>query len=228
MTSTTATLAQIALDRSGAPAVFLRHGLDFCCRGQRSLAEACREKAIDPQQVIRELDGLAAPAAGAGSWSDRTLGELVDFILARYHAPLRGDVRTLIALAAKVEQVHAEKASCPRGLTAHLTHVLEELDSHLGKEEQIVFPAIRQGTGAALMPSVKALMQEHEDHGESLQRTRQLTADLVVPPEGCTSWRALYSGLTRLEQELMEHIHLENYVLFPRAVNGDGDLGRGS
>lgn len=225
MTSTTATLAQIAMDHSGAPAVLLRHGLTFCCRGQRSLADACREKGIDPQQVIQELDGVAAPGAGAGSWSDRPLDELVDFILARYHAPLRGDVRTLIELAAKVERVHAEKASCPRGLTAHLNRVLEELETHLGKEEQIVFPAIREGTGAALMPSVKALMQEHEDHGEGLRRTRLLTHDLVAPPEACTSWRALYLGLSRLELELMEHIHLENYVLFPRAVNGDGDLG---
>jgi regulator of cell morphogenesis and NO signaling len=147
MTSTTATLAQIAMDRSGAPAVFLSHGLDFCCHGQRSLAEACREKGIDPQQVVRELDRAAAPGTEAGRWKDQPLGELVDFILARYHAPLRGDVRTLIEFAAKVEQVHAEKASCPRGLTAHLTHVLEELETHLRKEEQIVFPAIREGTG---------------------------------------------------------------------------------
>lgn len=226
MTNTTTTLAQIATDRSGAAAVFLRHGLDFCCHGQRSLGDACREKGIDPQQVIQELEGAAAPEAEAGSFRNRPLGELVDFILTRYHAPLRGDVRTLIELAAKVERVHAAKASCPHGLTAHLSQVLDELEAHLGKEEQILFPAIRGGTGVALMPSVKALMQEHQDHGESLRRTRMLTADLVVPPEGCTTWRTLYSGLARLERELMEHIHLENYVLFPRALNGaDDDVG---
>jgi regulator of cell morphogenesis and NO signaling len=225
MTSPTQTLAQIAIDVPAAPGVFLRHGLDFCCHGQRSLAEACREKGIDPEQVTHELEAATVPDAGATSWKDRPLDELVDFILARYHAPLRGDVATLIELASKVERVHEDKPSCPHGLAAHLAQVLEALESHLGKEEQILFPMIRDGSAAMALMPVKVMMQEHEDHGQNLRRTRELTADLVAPPEACTTWRALYAGLTRLEAELMQHIHLENNLLFPRAVNGDGAPG---
>jgi regulator of cell morphogenesis and NO signaling len=224
-TNPNATLAQIAIDRPEAPGVFTRLGLDFCCHGQRSLGAACAEKGIDPQTVIHELDLRRAAGPDIESWGERPLDELVDFILTRYHAPLRGDVAGLIQLAEKVEHVHAEKPSCPHGLAHHLVQVLEALESHLGKEEQILFPMIRAGRGATALMPVKVMMAEHEDHGESLRRTRELTADLVPPPEACASWRALYADLGRLETELMEHIHLENNVLFPRALGADGSVG---
>jgi len=225
-TNSAGTLAQIAIDRPQAPAVFMRHGLDFCCHGRRSLEEACAEQGLDPRTVLAEID-QATPAASAepASWKTRPIAELVDHILARYHAPLRGDVATLVTLAEKVERVHAAKPTCPRGLAEHLARVAEELESHLGKEERILFPMLRTGHGATARMPVSVMMREHEDHGESLRRTRALTGDLVLPPEACNSWRALYVGLERLEAELMEHIHLENNVLFPRALNGDGDLG---
>ena len=225
MTNPTATLAQIAIDSPAAPGIFLRHGLDFCCHGQRSLAQACTEKGLDPRIVIGELEAAAATRGDATSWKDRPLGELIDFILERYHAPLRRDLPGLVELADKVERVHAEKPSCPRGIARHLAEVLASVESHLGKEEQMLFPLIRSGRGAMAFMPVKVMMSEHEDHGVSLRRTRQLTADLVAPPEACTSWRALYGELIRLEADLMEHIHLENNILFPRAVNGDGGLG---
>ncbi len=224
-THPTETLAQIAIDRPQAPGVFIRHGLDFCCHGKRSLEEACAEQGLDPRAVLSEIDRAPPDAADETSWKDRPVADLVDHILERYHAPLRQDVAALITLAEKVEAVHGAKATCPHGLAAHLAHVAEELESHLGKEERILFPMIRAGHGAMARMPVNVMMQEHEDHGESLRRTRRLTDDLVIPPEACNSWRALYVGLERLERELMEHIHLENNVLFPRALNGDGDLG---
>lgn len=221
MTSPAETLAQIAIDTPAAPGVFLRHGLDFCCRGQRSLAEACSQKGLDPQAVIAELEAATPRQAEGVSWKDEPLDELVDFIVSRYHASLRRDLPDLIRLAARVEQVHGEKPSCPRGLTRHLEETMAAVESHLSKEEQVLFPLIRAGRGPMALMPVKVMMQEHEDHGESLRRTRELTADLNPPPEACTTWRALYAGLTRLEAELMEHIHLENYVLFPRALDGE-------
>lgn len=224
MTDPNTTLAEIAVDRPAAPKVFIRHGLDFCCHGQRPLAEACAEKGVDPGEVIRELEDAARPDPGARSWRDRPLDELIDFILARYHAPLREDLDVVVQLAEKVERRHVEKPTCPRGLARHLAEVREAVEGHLGKEEQILFPLIRDGRGPMAFMPVKVMMQEHEDHGESLRRTRELTADLVPPPEACRSWRALYAELARIEAELMEHIHLENNVLFPRALDGDGVL----
>ncbi len=226
MTKPTTSLAQIAIDTPAAPGVFLRHGLDFCCHGQRSLAEACGEKGLDPQAIIGELESAAAPQGVAARLKDRPLPEIIDVILGPYHAPLRRDLPGLIDLAAKVERVHAEKPSCPHGIAEHLREVLASVESHMAKEEKILFPLIRTGYGAGALMPIKVMMAEHEDHGESLRRTRELTGDLVPPPEACTSWRALYVELARLEAELMEHIHLENNVLFPRALNGDGAFGR--
>jgi regulator of cell morphogenesis and NO signaling len=223
-TNPDATLAQIAVDRPEAAGVFARYRLDFCCHAQRPLGEACTEKGIDPRTVIDDLDRAQSVKPDAASWKDRPLDELVDFILTRYHAPLRQEVAGLVELAQKVERVHAEKPTCPRGLASHLTEVQDALESHLGKEERILFPMIRSGRGALAFMPVKMMMMEHEDHGESLRRTRELTADLVAPPEACRSWRSLYSELHRLETELMEHIHLENNILFPRALNGDATL----
>jgi regulator of cell morphogenesis and NO signaling len=220
----TETLAQIVVDHPKAAGVFARYALDFCCHGGRTLQDACAEQGLEPAVVLGELERMPAPDPAAPNWKDRPLAEVVDFILDRYHAPLRKDVAGLIALADRVERVHGGKPSCPRGLTAHLGHVLDALESHLGKEEQILFPMIRAGQGAMAQMPMNVMMHEHEEHGESLRRTRELTGDLVIPPEACSSWRALYSGLQRLEAELMEHIHLENHVLFPRAINGDGGL----
>ncbi len=222
MTKPTASLAQIAIDSPAAPGVFLRHGLDFCCHGQRSLVEACNEKGLDPHAILGELENAAAPQGVAARLKDSPLPEIVDFILERYHAALRRDLPGLIDLAAKVERVHADKATCPRGIASHLADVLAGLESHMAKEEQILFPLIRSGRGSMALMPIKVMMAEHEDHGEGLRRTRQLTGDLVPPPEACTSWRALYAELSRLEAELMEHIHLENNILFPRALNGEG------
>ncbi len=222
MTNPSTTLAQIAIDRPGAAGVFVRHGLDFCCHGQRSLAQACTEKGIDPQGVIRELEAATAPPIAAASWASRPLPEIIDFILERYHAAHRRELPELIELAARVERVHAEKPSCPRGLGQHLQEVQAAMESHMAKEERILVPLIGAGRGGMALMPIKVMMAEHEDHGESLLRTRELTADLEAPPEACTTWRALYAGLVHLEAELMEHIHLENNVLFPRALNGDG------
>ncbi len=225
-TPSAGTLAQLAIDRPQAPGIFIRHGLDFCCHGRRSLEEACAERGLDPRAVLDEIDRATPPAAAdEARWTERPVAELVDHILLRYHAPLRGDVATLVTLAGKVERVHAAKAACPHGLAQHLAQVAEALESHLAKEEKILFPMIQGGHGAMARMPVNVMMQEHDDHGEALRRTRQLTGDLALPPEACNSWRALYAGLERLERELMEHIHLENNVLFPRVLNGDGDLG---
>jgi len=218
VSQTIPTLAEIAVSQPAATQVFMRHGLDFCCHGQRSLADACAERGIDPEVVLDELGAARTEAPRGGLWSERPLTELIDFILERFHAPLRSDLPALVELAKKVEDVHAGKPSCPRGIAQHLAHVLVEVEIHLAKEERILFPLIRAGRGPTALMPIKVMMQEHEDHGVNLRRTRALTGDLAAPPEACASWRSLYQGLAQLEADLMEHIHLENNVLFPRAL----------
>lgn len=217
--SPTRTLAEITLEHPRASRVFHRHRLDFCCGGRRPLEEACREKALDPTTVLddlrRELDRESADAT---SWAERPLGELIDFILRRYHEPLREELPELVAMARKVEAVHGDKASCPVGLADLLAAMHEATLVHLLKEEQVLFPLVREGRGSECKMAVQVLEADHADHGATLDRIRELTDDLTPPEEACTTWRTLYGRLVELEHDLMEHIHLENNLLFPRAL----------
>ena len=128
-------------------------------------------------------------------------------------------------MAAKVEARHAEKATCPRGLAQHLTAVHENVLMHLAKEEKVLFPIILDGMGRMAAGPIRVMEQEHDDHREGLIETRRLTTDFTVPPEACTSWQALYLRLDALEADLMEHIHLENNVLFPRVLESTDSRG---
>jgi regulator of cell morphogenesis and NO signaling len=213
-----ATLADLAVVFPAASRVFHRHGLDFCCHGGRPLAEACASRGLDAAAVIAEID--SEPAGDQPRWDERPLAELADHVENHYHRRLRAELPELVALAAKVESRHAEKASCPRGLRAHLEAVHEAVLSHLAKEEQVLFPMIRAGRGAFAGGPIHVMEAEHVDHAEDLGKTRALTADLTAPEEACPTWRALYLRLGELERELMEHIHLENNVLFRRVLAG--------
>ena len=216
------TLADLAVTYPQASRVFRRHGLDYCCHGRRPVSAACEERGLDPAALLGEIVAESRDGAGGIRWAERPLPAVVDRIVAYYHARLRGELPLLVQMARKVEAVHAEKASVPRGLATHLDELTRELLEHLEKEEQGLFPAIAPGPGggplARVAPIVTALEREHEDVALALRRTRELTADLVPPAEACTTWRALYLRLDELEAELMEHVHLENNVLFPRAL----------
>jgi regulator of cell morphogenesis and NO signaling len=219
MIDTNATLADLAVHHPVATRVFLRHRLDFCCGGDRPLSAACQEKSIDPNEVAKEIQAEGERLGGdLQVWTERPLAELIDHIVTRYHVPLRHDVPNLVALARKVENRHADKSTCPRGLGDLLEGIEAEVGSHLDKEEQILFPMIKAGRGPDAGMPIRVMELEHDQHGRNLGRIRELTQDLVLPPEACRSWTALYEGLARLEAELMEHIHLENNILFPRAL----------
>lgn len=209
-------LAELAVKIPAATKVFHRHSLDFCCKGWRSLAAACQSKGLDPLALIKEIEDASPDGSEVTDWSQKPIGELLDHIVNRYHEPLREELPRFLAMAKKVERVHGDKATCPRGLGDHLEVVQSEILTHLEKEERILFPMIRAGQPAH-MP-VQVMVHEHDDHAANLRRTRELTNDFQPPAEACTTWRALYMGLNVLEQELMEHIHLENYVLFPRSL----------
>lgn len=211
------TLASLATRLPGASRVFHRHRLDFCCGGQRSLTAACVAKGLDPAELLAELEREEARPEDT-DWSQASLTDLVNEILTRFHDPLRVELPELLAMARKVEAVHAEKEGCPLGLAAHLAQVIQDVDLHLEKEEQILFPLIVSGRGTHAGTPVSVLEREQDEHAADLRKTRALTDDLTPPAHACTTWRALYLRLAQLERDLMDHIHLENNVLFPRAL----------
>ena len=212
------TLADLAVAYPSASRVFRRHGLDYCCHGRRPVSEACAERGLDANALLSEVAAEARTAADAESWFDRTLPEIVARIVDHYHARLRTELPLLLQMARKVEAVHAEKESVPRGLATHVDALSQTLLDHLDKEEEGLFPMLLSGRGGQPAPTVYALEREHEDVALALRKTRDLTTDLVPPAEACTTWRALYLRLDELEAEVMEHVHLENNVLFRRAL----------
>lgn len=213
------TLAELAATRPAASRVFRRHHLDFCCGGRRPLADACAERGLDAAAILAEIDAETVQPSDPTAMVDRAPNAIIDHILVRYHEPLRRELPELIALAKKVERVHADKSACPHGLARRLEAMHLELLSHLAKEEQVLFPMIQSGAGPRIGGPVTVMLREHDDHGENLKALRELADDYQPPPEACTTWRALYLRLDALERDLMDHIALENNVLFPKALS---------
>jgi regulator of cell morphogenesis and NO signaling len=215
------TLADLAVAFPAASRVFRRHGLDYCCHGRRPVSEACAERGLDAAELLSEVSSETRAVADVETWSDRTLPEIVERIVNWYHARLRDELPLLLQMARKVEAVHAEKTTVPAGLAEHLEALTRTLLDHLEKEERDLFPILLSGRAVAPFVTIVALEREHEDVALALQKTRALTTDLLPPAEACTTWRALYLRLDELEGELMEHVHLENNVLFRRALCAD-------
>ncbi len=208
-----ATVGEIAANLPGATAVFRRFGMDFCCKGNVALAQSARERGVDLADV--EL-ALAALDAGAPSGAPQESKALIDHILSRYHDTHRRELPELIRLARTVEKVHAQRPDAPRGLADLLERMSIELQQHMAKEELILFPAMKQSIAVGLDAPIARMRHEHDDHGAHLRELDRLTDGSTVPADGCRTWQALYAGLAKLTDDLMEHIHLENNVLFPR------------
>ena len=218
MNENTVTLAEIAVAHPAAARVFYANRLDFCCGGRRPLADVCRERGLDAGAILDAIRREEATAEPTTRWELEPLETLVDHIVTHYHHRLRESLPNLLRMASRVEERHSDKVSCPVGLAALLAQVERSVLDHLEKEETILFPAIVRGAGARASGAVDVMEREHEHHKADLLRIRALTSELTPPVEACTTWRALYTGLQQLEQELMEHIHLENNILFRRAL----------
>jgi len=205
-----------------ATRVFARHGIDFCCGGGRTLATACAERGLEPATVLAEIEKeVADTEAPETDWSNVPLGDLIDHIVREYHGPLRDELPRLTGMSAKVLQAHGDREPERLGeLASVLAGLRSELESHMMKEERVLFPLIRQGRGSMAAVPVSVMEHEHDSAAEALRRLRVLTGDYEVPPEACNTWRALWAGLADLERAMHEHIHLENNVLFPRALAG--------
>lgn len=219
--TTSSTLAELATTHPAASRVFQRYGLDYCCGGRQPLDDVCHAKGLDPAAIVHAIEAEEA-TVNLPRWDEASLADLVRFIVSRYHMALRQELPALVALAAKVEAVHGEKPACPRGLRALLDIVHEDVLDHLAKEETILFPMILAGDGYMTAMPIHVMEAEHDEHGRNLARIRALTNNLTPPPEACATWRALYLRLGTLEADLMDHIHLENNVLFPRALRDAG------
>ena len=205
-------VADIAANLPGATQVFRNHKIDFCCGGHVPLAEAVAGRGGSLDAIEAELAALEAGEAEAPQPSD----ELIEHILERYHATHRAELPELVRLAARVEARHVENTLVPRGIHAALVEAGEALDDHMQKEEQILFPLMRAGGHPMIHAPVGRMRYEHDEHGERLANLEAIAHGFELPEEACPTWRALYAGVQKLIDDVHEHIHLENNVLFPR------------
>ncbi len=216
------TVGELATTRPVSVKVLQRHGIDFCCGGARPLDEACAAKGVALGALLAEVDALETDARpDERRWDEAPLESLVEHILVKHHRPLDSELPRLDHLVRKVTGVHHDTApDTMQGLRTAWSDLVEDLVPHMKKEEQVLFPWIRSGQGASAAAPVQVMESEHEHVGQTLAELRRLTNDYVVPDEACGSWRALWHGLEALEADLHRHIHLENNVLFPRALRG--------
>ena len=207
------TVGEIAASLPGAAAIFRKLKIDFCCHGDESLDTAAKNGGLDLgfiEQSLRELNAQDLPAV-----TKLTSDELTEYIQSRYHDTHRREIPELIQLARKVEAVHRDNPKVPAGTASLLKEMEGELEVHMKKEELILFPAMHW-TDTALNAPISQMRHDHTDHGAFLDRLAELTDNFTLPEGACRSWQALYIGLAKLSEDLQDHIHLENNVLFPR------------
>lgn len=222
------TVGEIAAGLPLSVRVFEQLGIDFCCGGKAPLGDACRARGLDPADVVEQIRSIGQPAAALPDWQRVSMIALIDHIVTTHHAYMKTQLPRLGAMLEKILSKHGERhGEVLQPLAETFRPMREELEGHLTKEELILFPLIRQmesgGTesefhcGSVRNP-VRVMLREHDDAGEALARLRELTSGYTPPVDACNTFRAFYAELADLERDLHQHIHLENNILFPKAV----------
>lgn len=226
------TVGELASSIPASIRVLQQYAIDFCCGGGKTLAKACQDKGIPVEGVLAGIENAqrGPNPSQERDWESATLTQLIDHILDKHHAFLKIELPRLSAMLAKVIEVHgANHPESLRPLGRLYAGLRQELEQHMAKEENILFPLIKQleqahASGLGRIPAmpvdgpISVMEMEHESAGEALRQMRQVTSDYQVPADGCTTYRALLGGLKEMEADLHQHIHLENNILFPRAL----------
>ena len=231
------TVRDLALETSSATRVFEKLGIDYCCGGNKSLEEACRTANLSLEQVQRALDTAEQDSKTAvdRDWQREPLADLIAHIKATHHKYVREEIARLGPLFEKVCGVHGKNHPELLNIQAVFRGLAQELTTHMMKEEMVLFPyisrmeeAVIQGEPVLPPPfgtvanPVAMMEHEHKSAGNALRAMSSASNGYVAPEGACTSYQALYRALAEFEADLHQHIHLENNILFPRAVAMEG------
>jgi len=226
------TVGQLVAENPATARVFEKVGIDYCCGGQRSLEEACSKAKMSFSEVAALLQQAEANRTPADrDWLQASQAELIEQIVNKHHGYVRQELPRLTALIAKVQGVHGKNHPELAHIARIFADVANEMTMHMMKEERILFPYIvelesaAQGKGPQPIPMfgtvqnpVRMMMMEHDSAGANMKAIRELSADFTAPADGCTTYRVLYEALAAFEADLHTHVHLENNILFPRAI----------
>ena len=228
------TVGELAVEMPAATRVFEKLGIDYCCGGNRTLADACQAANVPLDQAVDSLEvaDLTARAARKDrDWQAEPLSELIEHIKNTHHKYVREETARLTPLFEKVCTVHGQNHPELVRLRTTFAGLAQELAMHMMKEEMVLFPYIVRLEEAAeekvpVVPPpfgsvrnpVAMMMHEHDTAGNALREMRQATNGYTAPSDACVSYQTLYKALADFESDLHQHIHLENNILFPRAV----------
>lgn len=211
--------------------VFKKFGLDFCCGGKRTVSEACEKKDVDVEELTRELQSVTQQDSGNHNYSSWSPSLLINYIIERHHDFVRSKSPEIESYARKVAKVHGKRHEELNDILEEFLALKEELLQHLEKEENVLFPYIKTLTEAekngkspdkppfgTVENPVAMMEQEHDEAGEAMERIQKLSDDFTPPEDACTSYRVLFQNLEGFQDDLHKHVHLENNVLFPKAL----------
>ena len=227
---TTTTIGEIVAADFRTAAVFERFDIDFCCGGRRLLGDACRLVAADPDAVIHALDALPSTVETEDDVTQCPIPGLIDFIVSTHHAYVRSSMPTIARYLTTLEEVHGSRHPELARVAAYFDQVRGDLEQHMLKEEQVLFPYVRELAGRSdscgRTPSpfgtvenpIRMMEREHREAADALRIIRELTRGYTAPEDGCTTYAICMAELQRFERDLHRHVHLENNVLFPAAV----------
>jgi regulator of cell morphogenesis and NO signaling len=231
------TLAEIVKENLHSAIVFEEYGLDFCCRGNRSLKNACDEKEIDMKVIVNELEKLSGSDNGLQNIDDWDLSFLIDYIINNHHQYVRRMIPIISLHSDKVASVHSKNHPETLKIADFFLAVREELQKHMIKEERMLFPYIKQLDYAkknneqiaappfgTIRNPMMMMESEHKSAGDAMYNIRELSVNYNPPADACNTFKALYSEFKEFEADLHKHIHLENNILFPKSIKLEGEL----
>lgn len=213
------TLGDLVTEHPSLARSLERQGFDYCCGGAVTLEEACRSRDLDPDAVAAALASSVAPDDAPETWVQLDAAALAGHIVATHHAYLWSELPRVDALLAKVVAVHGLRHPELGEVQERFGELRAELEPHLHEEETVLFPMFDAGAATGVLSGpVQAMLREHEQVGETLERLRAAANDYLVPDDGCASYRACYEALEELEADTHLHVHKENNRLFPMAL----------
>lgn len=226
------TVGQLVAERPGRSRVFQQLGIDFCCGGKKPLSEVCRDKGLDAATVLQvliagESDGTGPTEGDEVDAAAMTLTELCDHVEQSHHAYLKAELPRLRMMVRKVAAVHGHDHPWTLEIDGVFAGFAAEMESHMLKEEQALFPMIREldtgrrsdsVQGRRVENAIAVMEHEHDDAGSDLERMRTLSNGFTPPLGACNTFRAMLDGLRELEADMHQHVHKENNVMFPRAL----------
>ena len=226
------TLGQIAAKDLRKAEIFKKYGLDFCCGGKKTVKQACAEKGLDVTKIEQELQQVDKnPTTGPLPYSDWSLDFLSDYIVNTHHSYVKKSLPEIRGYAAKVAKVHGSSHPELPAVQQLVEEVARELTSHMLKEEKVLFPYIKDLVAAnnnekplqaahfgTVQNPINMMEMEHEMVGRNLEEIRMLTDNYTLPDDACASYSLLFRMLDEFENDLHTHIHLENNILFPKAL----------